>query len=120
MEAFLVSTALVALAEMGDKTQLLALMLATRYRQPWPIVLGILIATLANHGLAGAMGSWITGVLGKDALRWIVGIGFLAMAGWTLIPDKLDGQATAKGRWGVLATTIIAFFVAEMGDTPLR
>jgi putative Ca2+/H+ antiporter (TMEM165/GDT1 family) len=113
----LVSTALVALAEMGDKTQLLSLLLAARYRRPWPIIVGILIATLANHALAGALGSWITKVLSPQWLRWIVGGGFIAMALWTLVPDKIDVQSAAsKGRWGVLAVTIVAFFIAEMGD----
>jgi putative Ca2+/H+ antiporter (TMEM165/GDT1 family) len=116
MEAFLVSTALVALAEMGDKTQLLSLVLAARFRRPWPIVLGILLATLANHALAGALGAWITGFLGKEALRWIVGLGFLAMAGWALIPDKLEEQPQARSGLGVFAATLAAFFIAEMGD----
>jgi putative Ca2+/H+ antiporter (TMEM165/GDT1 family) len=116
MEAFLVSTGLVALAEMGDKTQLLSLLLAARFRRPLPIVLGIFLATIANHALAGAVGSWITALIGASALRWIVGITFLAMAAWTLIPDKLESQPADRGRWGVLATTVIAFFLAEMGD----
>ena len=117
MEAFFVSTALVALAEMGDKTQLLALVLAARFRKPWPIVLGILVATLANHGLAGALGAWVTTVVGPQVLRWILGVSFIAMAVWMLIPDKLDeGDADGAPRWGVFGTTLVAFFLAEMGD----
>ena len=117
MEAFLFSTGIVALAEMGDKTQLLSLVLAARFRKPWPIVLGILVATLANHALAGAVGAWVTGVLGPDVLRWVLGISFLAMAAWMLIPDKLDEDDSAKvSRFGVFGTTLVAFFLAEMGD----
>lgn len=119
MQSFLVSTGIVALAEMGDKTQLLSLVLAARYRRPIPIILGILIATLVNHGFAGALGGWITGVLGANLLRWILGLGFIAMAGWMLIPDKLDDAEEArpvKGALGILGTTIVAFFFAEMGD----
>ncbi len=117
MEAFLVSTSIVALAEMGDKTQLLALVLAARFRKPWPIVLGILVATLANHALAGAVGSWVTTVLGPEALRWVLGLSFIAMAVWMLIPDKLDDEGESKGlRLGVFGTTVVAFFLAEMGD----
>jgi putative Ca2+/H+ antiporter (TMEM165/GDT1 family) len=117
MEAFLISTGIVALAEMGDKTQLLSLVLAARYRKPWPIVLGILVATLANHGLAGAAGAWITTFLGPQMLRWILGGSFIAMAIWMLIPDKLDDEdAGTSTRWGVFGATVIAFFLAEMGD----
>jgi putative Ca2+/H+ antiporter (TMEM165/GDT1 family) len=117
MEAFFVSTAIVALAEMGDKTQLLALVLAARFRKPWPIVLGILVATLANHGLAGAVGAWVTTVVGPQVLRSILGASFIAMAVWMLIPDKLDeGDADGSPRWGVFGTTLVAFFLAEMGD----
>lgn len=117
MEAFLVSTGIVALAEMGDKTQLLSLVLAARYRKPWPIVLGILVATLANHALAGAVGAWVTTVLGPDVLRWVLGGSFIAMAVWMLIPDKLDGdEGGSAPRFGVFGTTVIAFFIAEMGD----
>jgi putative Ca2+/H+ antiporter (TMEM165/GDT1 family) len=117
MEAFLVSTGIVALAEMGDKTQLLALILAVRFRNPWPIVLGILVATLANHGLAGAAGAWVTTVLGPDVLRWVLGVSFIAMAAWMLIPDKMDDDDTsAAPKFGVFGTTVIAFFLAEMGD----
>ena len=117
MEAFLVSTGIVALAEMGDKTQLLSLVLAARFRKPWPIVLGILVATLANHGLAGAVGSWVTTVLGPDVLRWVLGGSFIAMAVWMLIPDKLDEEEGDNApRMGVFLTTVVAFFLAEMGD----
>jgi putative Ca2+/H+ antiporter (TMEM165/GDT1 family) len=117
MEAFLISTGIVALAEMGDKTQLLSLVLAARFRKPWPIVLGILVATMGNHGLAGAVGSWVTTVLGPDVLRWVLGVSFLAMAVWMLIPDKLDEEDTGSApRMGVFLTTVVAFFLAEMGD----
>ena len=117
MEAFLVSTGIVALAEMGDKTQLLALILAVRFRKPWPIVLGILVATLANHGLAGAVGAWVTTVLGPEVLRWVLGVSFIAMAVWMLIPDKMDDDDTGNApKFGVFGTTVIAFFLAEMGD----
>jgi len=117
MEAFLVSTGIVALAEIGDKTQLLSLVLAARFRKPWPIVWGILVATLANHGLAGALGSWVTTQLGPEALRWVLGGSFLAMAVWILVPDRLDeGDQDAPPRFGIFATTVFAFFIAEMGD----
>ena len=118
MEAFLVSTGIVALAEMGDKTQLLSLVLAARFRKPWPIVLGILVATVVNHGLAGAVGAWVTTVLGPQWLRWILGASFIAMAVWMLIPDKLDDDDTggASPRLGIFGTTVVAFFLAEMGD----
>lgn len=118
MEAFLISTGIVALAEMGDKTQLLSLVLAAKFRKPLPIILGILVATLFNHAMAGAVGAWLTSILGPDALRWILGIGFLAMAVWMLIPDKLDEDDAnvTVSRFGVFATTLVAFFLAEMGD----
>ena len=118
MEAFLISTGIVALAEMGDKTQLLSLVLAARFRKPWPIVLGIFIATLANHALAGAVGSWVTRMLGPDVLRWVLGASFIAMAIWMLIPDKLDEdeQPSTTSKLGVFGTTLVAFFLAEMGD----
>jgi Ca2+/H+ antiporter, TMEM165/GDT1 family len=117
MEAFFVSAGIVALAEMGDKTQLLSLVLAARFRKPWPIVLGILVATLANHALAGAAGAWLTTVLGPQVLRWILGASFLAMAAWIMVPDKLDEEGASKApRFGVFGTTVIAFFLAEMGD----
>ena len=120
VEAFLWSIGVVALGEMGDKTQLLALVLATRFKRPWPIVAGIAVATLANHALAGALGHWIAQQLGPTALRWLIGLGFIAMAAWMLVPDRLDddgGAATNRaGRWGVFATTVVAFFIVEMGD----
>ena len=106
------------MAEMGDKTQLLALVLALRFRKPWPIVAGIGVATLANHGLAGALGAWVTTVLEPQTLRWVLGLSFLAMAAWMLVPDTLDGDGAAQNtsRWGVFGTTLVAFFLAEMGD----
>ena len=117
MEAFLVSTGLVALAEMGDKTQLLSLVLAARFRKPWPIVWGILAATLVNHAMAGAVGSFITTLLSPQALRWVLAASFLAMAVWMLIPDKLDEDDQPKSpKYGVFATTVVLFFLAEMGD----
>jgi Ca2+/H+ antiporter, TMEM165/GDT1 family len=117
MEAFLVSTGIVALAEMGDKTQLLALVLAARFKKPWPIVAGILIATLVNHALAGAAGAWVTTLIGPQMLRWILGASFLAMAAWMLVPDRLDAQEDEKPpRYGVFFTTVLVFFLAEMGD----
>jgi Ca2+/H+ antiporter, TMEM165/GDT1 family len=117
MEAFLVSTGVVALGEMGDKTQLLAIILAARFRKPWPIILGILVATLANHAVAAWVGNWVAQALGPQLLRWVVGISFLAVAVWMLIPDKIDdGDHPDKQRWGVFGTTVLAFFLAEMGD----
>ncbi|MCX7508866.1 TMEM165/GDT1 family protein [Delftia lacustris] len=117
MEAFLISTSVVALAEMGDKTQLLSLVLAARFRKPWPIVAGIFVATLVNHALAGAVGAWITSYLGENAMRWILGLSFIGMAVWMLIPDKLDeDEVSGHSRWGVFGTTLVAFFLAEMGD----
>jgi putative Ca2+/H+ antiporter (TMEM165/GDT1 family) len=117
LEAFLVSTGVVALGEMGDKTQLLAIVLAAMFRRPWPIVTGILVATLANHAVAGALGGWVAQALGPDILRWVIGLSFLAMAVWMLVPDKIDDDAAGgKQRFGVFGTTVIAFFLAEMGD----
>ena len=116
MEAFLVSTGVVALAEVGDKTQLLALVLAARYRRPLPIVLGILFATLANHALASAAGKWITTEVDPSVLRWILGLSFIAMAAWTLVPDKLDKKENGLARFGVFGATLVAFFLVEMGD----
>jgi len=116
MEAFLVSTGIVALAEIGDKTQLLALILAAKFRKPLPITLGILAATVANHAFAGALGAWITTLLGPVTLRWVLGISFIGMAIWTLIPDRLDEADAKLARFGVFTTTLIAFFLAEMGD----
>jgi putative Ca2+/H+ antiporter (TMEM165/GDT1 family) len=116
LEALLVSTGLVALAEIGDKTQLLAFMLAARFRRAMPIVLGILVATIANHAFAAALGTWLTQWLGPDIMRWILGLSFLAMAVWVMIPDKLDDGELATPRLGIFGTTVIAFFLAEMGD----
>ena len=118
MEAFLVSTGIVALAEMGDKTQLLAMLLAARFRKPWPIIAGIFLATLVNHAAAGAVGGWVAQALGPDILRWAIGLGFMAMAAWMLVPDKIDANQIQKqpARWGVFGTTFVAFFLAEMGD----
>ncbi|MEI7612152.1 MAG: TMEM165/GDT1 family protein [Betaproteobacteria bacterium] len=116
MEAFLISTGIVALAEIGDKTQLLAFILAAKFRKPLPIILGILLATIANHSFAGALGAWLTSLLAPESLRWILGVSFLAMAGWTLIPDKFDEGDAKLARFGVFGTTLLAFFIAEMGD----
>ena len=118
MEAFWVSTGVVALGEMGDKTQLLAVLLAARYQKPVPIVFGILLATLANHALAGAVGGWVAAALGADVLRWVIGLSFIAMAAWMLVPDTIDEDLAVKevAAWGVLGTTVVAFFLAEMGD----
>jgi putative Ca2+/H+ antiporter (TMEM165/GDT1 family) len=117
LEAFLVSTGVVALGEMGDKTQLLAIVLAAMFRRPWPIVAGILVATLANHAMAGALGGWVAQLMGPEVLRWVIGLSFLAMALWMLVPDKLDDDTGAgKQRFGVFGTTVVAFFLAEMGD----
>ncbi len=117
MEAFLVSTGIVALAEMGDKTQLLALVLAARFKKPWPIVLGIFVATIANHALAGGLGVWVTTQLSAQTLRWILGASFVAMAVWMLIPDKLEEDADRQSpHFGVFGTTVVLFFLAEMGD----
>ena len=117
MEALLVSIGIVALAEIGDKTQLLTLVLAARYKKPWPIVAGIFLATLVNHAIAGAIGAWLTRLIGPDAMRWILGISFIAMAAWMLIPDKLDDEAATSHRaGGVLVTTTVLFFLAEIGD----
>ena len=116
MEAFLVSTAIVALAEIGDKTQLLAFILAARFRTPWPIILGILVATLANHAVAAALGTWITSLLSPETLRWLLGLGFIAIAIWVLIPDKLDDTKATLTRYGVFGTTLVTFFLAEIGD----
>ena len=116
MEAFLISTGIVALAEIGDKTQLLAFILAAKFRKPWPIIWGILAATLFNHGFAGVVGAWITTLMGPETLRWVLGVSFIAMAIWTLIPDRFDENDAKLARFGVFGTTLIAFFLAEMGD----
>ncbi|SNS14375.1 Putative Ca2+/H+ antiporter, TMEM165/GDT1 family [Noviherbaspirillum humi] len=116
MEAFLISTGIVALAEIGDKTQLLAFILAAKFRKPVPIILGILVATLFNHGLAGALGAWITSLMQPQTLRWVLGLSFIGMAAWTLIPDKFDVDDAKLAHAGIFTTTLIAFFLAEMGD----
>jgi putative Ca2+/H+ antiporter (TMEM165/GDT1 family) len=117
MEALFISTGVVALAEIGDKTQLLAFILAARFKKPVPIIAGILCATLINHGLAGALGAWITSTVSPDILRWILGVSFLGMAIWTLIPDKIEEEETQIAhRLGVFGATFITFFLAEMGD----
>lgn len=117
MESLLVSTGVVALAEIGDKTQLLAFILAARFKKPMPIILGILAATVVNHGLAGALGAWITATVSPEILRWVLGLSFIGMAIWTMIPDKVEEEETqiAK-RFGVFGATLITFFLAEMGD----
>jgi putative Ca2+/H+ antiporter (TMEM165/GDT1 family) len=118
MEAFILSTLAVVLAEIGDKTQLLALTLAARYHRPWPIVAGILVATLANHTLAAALGGWVRTALPPEVLKWLVAISFFAVAAWTLIPDKLEaGEARPNtSHLGIFGITLVAFFLAEMGD----
>lgn len=116
MEAFLVSSGIVALAEIGDKTQLLAFILAAKFRKPIPIVLGILVATIANHAFAGALGAWITSLMSPQMLRWVLGVSFIAMAIWTLVPDKFEEDDAKLARFGVFGTTLVAFFLAEMGD----
>ena len=116
MEAFLISTGIVALAEIGDKTQLLAFILAAKFRKPVPIIVGILVATIANHAFAGAVGTWITSAVSPEAMRWVLGLSFIGMAIWTLIPDKLDEEDAKLAQYGVFTTTLIAFFLAEMGD----
>jgi putative Ca2+/H+ antiporter (TMEM165/GDT1 family) len=117
MEALLISTGVVALAEIGDKTQLLAFILAARFKKPVPIILGILLATIVNHGLAGALGAWITATVSPGILRWVLGLSFIAMAVWTMIPDTIEDEETQVARkFGVFGATLITFFLAEMGD----
>ncbi|MDV2469200.1 TMEM165/GDT1 family protein [Acinetobacter chinensis] len=119
MHEFLISTAIVALAEMGDKTQLLALLLAARFRKPVPILIAILLATLINHGLSAALGQFITTLLSPEVMMWILSLGFIAMAVWMLIPDQLDDETDSINRWqklGVFGATFILFFLAEIGD----
>lgn len=114
--SFLVSTGVVALAEIGDKTQLLALLLTTRFRRPLPIIAGILFATLANHAAAGFAGEWLAGRVEAQTLRWLIGGSLLAIAAWTLRPDALESTRETAGRYGVFVITLIAFFLVEMGD----
>lgn len=116
MDAFLVATGIVALAEIGDKTQLLAFLLAARFRRPLPIILGILVATLLNHAFAAAVGALVSELLGPTVMRWVLGLSFLAMAIWTMIPDHIDDADAALPKFGVFMTTVLAFFLAEMGD----
>ena len=116
MEAFLIATGIVALAEIGDKTQLLAFILAARFRQPLPIIAGILVATLANHALAGALGQWITSLAGPEIMRWVLGVSFIAMAAWILVPDEIDADEAGETRGSAFSATLVAFFLAEMGD----
>jgi len=117
MESFLVSTGVVALAEIGDKTQLLAFILAARFKKPLPIMLGILVATFINHGLAGLLGAWITATVSPDILRWILGLSFIGMAIWTMIPDEIEQEETwIAGKFGIFGATLITFFLAETGD----
>jgi putative Ca2+/H+ antiporter (TMEM165/GDT1 family) len=118
MQAFLVSTGVIALAEIGDKTQILSLILAARYRKPLPIILGVFTATLANHAVAGGIGTWLGQVLDPSLLNWLVVASFILMAGWILLPDKFDEEQVnlPKRALGVFGTTVFAFFLAEMGD----
>ncbi|MGJ7918149.1 TMEM165/GDT1 family protein [Massilia sp. LXY-6] len=116
MDAFLVSTGIVALAEIGDKTQLLAFLLAARFRRPLPIVFGIFAATIANHAFAAAVGALVGKLLGPDVMRWVLGLAFIGMAAWVMVPDDIDAEEAAPARFGVFLTTVIAFFLAEMGD----
>ena len=116
MSAFSISTGIVALAEIGDKTQLLAFILAAKFKKPVPIILGILVATLVNHGFAGAIGAWLTSLVDPQTMAYILGVSFIAMALWTLIPDKFDENDAKLAHFGVFCTTLIAFFLAEMGD----
>lgn len=117
MESLLVSTGVVALAEIGDKTQLLAFILAARFKKPLPIIAGILLATIVNHGLAGALGAWITAQVSPEVLRWVLGASFIGMAVWTMIPDKIEEEETQVAqKLGVFGATLITFFLAEMGD----
>jgi Ca2+/H+ antiporter, TMEM165/GDT1 family len=114
--AFFVSTGVVALAEIGDKTQLLAIVLAAKFRRPLPIIAGIFFATMANHAAAGLLGSWVSLTLSPQTLRWVLGLSFIGMAFWTLVPDQLDKTASRLETWGVFSTTLVAFFLAEIGD----
>jgi putative Ca2+/H+ antiporter (TMEM165/GDT1 family) len=117
MEAFLLSTGVVALGEMGDKTQLLAFLLAAKFKRPLPIILGILAATLLNHTAAGAVGAWLAHAVGAQVMRWVIGLGFIAMAAWMLVPDQVEEDAAeTKQHFGVFGTTVLTFFLAEMGD----
>ncbi len=116
MDAFLVSTLVVAVGEIGDKTQLLALLLAARFRRPLPIILGIFLATVLNHGLAGILGELIRASLSPELLRWLLGLSFIGIALWALKPDTLDDEPKAQSAYGVFALTFVTFFLAEIGD----
>ena len=116
MEAFLTSLTVVAIAEIGDRTQLLALVLASQFRRPAPIIAGIFVATLANHAVAALAGAWVGDLLSPALLRWVLGLSFIAMAVWTLVPDKLGGEAAAMPRHGAFLTTLVGFFFCEIGD----
>lgn len=116
MEAFWISTGIVAIAEIGDKTQLLALILAARYRKPWPIILGIFFATLVNHGIAASLGAFVSAWAGPEAMRWAIGLGFLAMGIWCLIPDKAEEGPRRFDNAGPFIATLVAFFLVEIGD----
>ncbi|MGA8882871.1 MAG: TMEM165/GDT1 family protein [Acinetobacter sp.] len=119
MYEFLLSTGIVALAEMGDKTQLLALLLAARFRKPVPILIAILLATIINHGVSAALGQWITAVVPEIVLLWVLALGFIAMAAWMLVPDELGDETDSINKWqkyGVFGATFVLFFLAEIGD----
>lgn len=117
MEAFLASFAMVAIAEMGDKTQLLSFILAAKFRgKPWPLIAGIFVATIANHFVAAFLGDWVAAHVEPEVMRWVLGVGFLGFAAWALIPDKLGDEGAKPSRFGPFATTLVTFFLAEMGD----
>lgn len=116
LEALLVSTGIVAIGEVGDKTQLLSLVLAARFRKPWPIVAGIAVATLANHAIAAWIGNWAREVVPADVLKWLLALSFFAVAAWALKPDTYEGDPAGHSRWGVFGVTVVAFFLAEIGD----
>jgi putative Ca2+/H+ antiporter (TMEM165/GDT1 family) len=116
MEAFLLSTGSVAIGELGDKTQFLCLILATRLRRPLPIIAGVFVATLVNHLIACLVGEWAGTLISPTVLRWVLGISFLAVAAWALVPDKLDDEVSTRGTYGVFVLTTVTFFLAEMGD----
>ncbi|HSQ05999.1 MAG TPA: TMEM165/GDT1 family protein, partial [Burkholderiales bacterium] len=114
--SFLVPTVVVALAEIGDKTQLLSLLLAARFRKPVPIIIGILLATLLNHSLAGMLGEWLRSLVSADAARWVLGVSLIAIAAWVLRPDEIGNVESTTGRWGVFVIALVSFFFAEIGD----
>jgi Ca2+/H+ antiporter, TMEM165/GDT1 family len=116
MEAFAISTASIAFGELGDKTQLLCLILAARLRRPMPIVAGVFVATLVNHLITCLVGEWAGRLISPDILRWTLGLSFLAVAVWALIPDKMENDVETRGAYGVFAFTVVTFFLAEMGD----